>query len=134
MQRYFCSMLSHSGMLLVPVNADKKHDPGEVQDIGHVHAGHLDADLQLQHSLTQPEVGGAMRFSRGVAYLNPQGPSPTGQGSAEAGAQEADLVAQAFSALHARKEGTANGLVRHHSRLEGSQQVLQTCVNLILSL
>ena len=71
----------------------------------------------------QPEVGGVMRFSRGVAYLNPQGPSPTGQGSAEAGAQEADLVAQAFSALQARKEGAANGLVRQHSRLEGLQTV-----------
>ena len=71
----------------------------------------------------QPEVGGVMRFSRGVAYLNPQGPSPTGQGSAEAGAQEADLVAQAFSALQARKEGAANGLVRQHSRLEGLQPV-----------
>ena len=86
-------------------------------------AGHLDADLQLQQSLLQPEVGGVMRFSRGVAYLNPQGPSPTGQGSAEAGAQEADLVAQAFSALQARKEGAANGLVRQHSRLETLQQV-----------
>ncbi len=85
--------------------------------------GHLDADLQLQRSLMQPEVGGAMRFSRGVAYLNPQGPSPTGQGSAEAGAQEADLVAQAFSALQARKEGAASGPVRQHSRLEGLQQV-----------
>ncbi len=71
----------------------------------------------------QPEVGGVMRFSRGVAYLNPQGPSPTGQGSAEAGAQEADLVAQAFSALQARKEGAANGLVRQHSPLEGLQPV-----------
>ena len=71
----------------------------------------------------QPEVGGVMRFSRGVAYLNPQGPSPTGQGSAEAGAQEADLVAQAFSALQARKEGAANGLVRQPSRLEGLQPV-----------
>ena len=99
----------------------------QYRTFGHLCAGHLDADLQLQHSLTQPEVGGAMRFSRGVAYLNPQGPSPAGQGSAEAGAQEADLVAQAFSALHARKEGAANGLVRHHSRLEGSQQVLTVC-------
>ncbi len=72
----------------------------------------------------QPEVGGVMRFSRGVAYLNPQGPSPTGQGSAEAGAQEADLVAQAFSALQARKEGASNGLVRQHSRLEGLQPVI----------
>ncbi len=71
----------------------------------------------------QPEVSGVMRFSRGVAYLNPQGPSPTGQGSAEAGAQEADLVAQAFSALQARKEGAANGLVRQHSPLEGLQPV-----------
>ncbi len=87
-------------------------------------AGHLDADLQLQQSLMQPEVGGVMRFSRGVAYLNPQGPSPTGQGSAEAGAQEADLVAQAFSALQACKEGAANGLVRQHSRLEGLQPVI----------
>ena len=73
----------------------------------------------------QPEVGGAMRFSKGVAYLNPQGPSPAGQGSSEAGsAQEADLVAQAFSALQARKEGAANSPVRQHSsRLESSQQV-----------
>lgn len=65
-----------------------------------------------------------MRFSRGVAYLNPQGPSPTGQGSAEAGAQEADLVAQAFSALQARKEGAANGLVRQQSRPESLQLVM----------
>ncbi|KAL0047976.1 hypothetical protein WJX82_004829 [Trebouxia sp. C0006] len=89
--------------------------------VRNVYTGHLDADLQLQQSLMQPEVGGVMRFSRGVAYLNPQGPSPTGQGSAEAGAQEADLVAQAFSALQARKEGAANGLVRQHSPLEGLQ-------------
>lgn len=75
----------------------------------------------------QPEVGGAMRFSRGVAYLNPQGAgaTPAGQGSAEAGAQqEADLVAQAFSALQARKEGTPPpALVRHPTRLETRQQV-----------
>ena len=75
----------------------------------------------------QPEVGGSMRFSKGVAYLNPQGAGaqPAGQGSAEAGAQEADLVAQAFSALQAREEGsTSAGLVRQHSRLETWQQVL----------
>ncbi|KAL0030394.1 hypothetical protein WJX79_000988 [Trebouxia sp. C0005] len=89
--------------------------------VRNVYTGHLDADLQLQQSLMQPEVGGVMRFSRGVAYLNPQGPSPTGQGSAEAGAQEADLVAQAFSALQARKEGAANGLVRQQSRPESLQ-------------
>ena len=70
-----------------------------------------------------PKVGGAMRFSRGVAYLNPQGPSPAGQGSAEAGAQEADLVAQAFSALQARKEGPSGSPVRQQSRLEALQQV-----------
>ena len=67
-----------------------------------------------------------MRFSRGVAYLNPQGAGapPAGQGSAETGAQEADLVAQAFSALQARKEGTsASNLVRQPSRLEAMQQV-----------
>lgn len=90
-------------------------------------AGHLEADLQLRHSLMQPEVGGAMRFSRGVAYLNPQGAgaAPAGQGSAEAGAQEeADLVAQAFSALQARKEGTLpSGPVRQPSRTEAVQQV-----------
>lgn len=68
-----------------------------------------------------------MRFSRGVAYLNPQGAGapPAGQGTAEAGAQEADLVAQAFSALQARKEGTSAGLVRQQSRLEAMQQVMK---------
>lgn len=88
-------------------------------------SGHLEADLQLRRSLMQPEVGGAMRFSRGVAYLNPQGAGapPPGQGTAEAGAQEADVVAQAFSALQARKEGTSAGLVRQQSRLEAMHQV-----------
>ena len=68
-----------------------------------------------------------MRFSRGVAYLNPQGAgaAPAGQGSAEAGAQEeADLVAQAFSALQARKEGTPTpGPVRQPNRHDPEQQV-----------
>ncbi|KAL3160063.1 hypothetical protein ABBQ38_009778 [Trebouxia sp. C0009 RCD-2024] len=94
--------------------------------VRNVYTGHLEADLQLRHSLMQPEVGGAMRFSRGVAYLNPQGAgaAPAGQGSAEAGAQEeADLVAQAFSALQARKEGTLpSGPVRQPSRTEAVQQ------------
>ena len=92
--------------------------------------GHLEADLQLQRSLMHPEVGGAMRFSRGVAYLNPQGPSPAGQSSAEAGAQEADLVAQAFSALQARKEGpSGTPTVRQQSRLEALQQVYPRSTN-----
>ena len=88
-------------------------------------AGHLDADLQLRHGLMQPEIGGLMRFSRGVAYLNPPGPSQTGQGAAEAGAREAELVAHAFAALQAQKEGgTANGgLARQQTRLEGLSQV-----------
>ena len=94
-------------------------------DFGCFASGHLEADLQLRRSLMQPEVGGAMRFSRGVAYLNPQGAGapPPGQGTAEAGAQEADVVAQAFSALQARKEGTSAGLVRQQSRLEAMHQV-----------
>ena len=75
----------------------------------------------------QPEVGGAMRFSRGVAYLNPQGPSPAGQGPAEAGMQEADLVGQAFSALQARKEGASGSLTRQQSRSDIVQQVDCAC-------
>ena len=55
---------------------------GVEHDFGCCASGHLEADLQLRRSLMQPEVGGAMRFSRGVAYLNPQGAGAPPQGRA----------------------------------------------------
>ena len=83
--------------------------------------------MQLQHSLTQPEVGGVMRFSRGIVYLN-QGNAArgaTGQATPESGAhRKADLVAQAFSALSAHTDASSDpSLLRQYSRLEGIPQV-----------
>lgn len=92
-------------------------------------AGYLDAALKLDRSLTQPIVSGEMRFSRGTAFLSPQGGQADragasgAQGASERGRTVLDssVVSKAFTALTARKDGSS--LSRSLSRLE-----LQVCL------
>lgn len=89
--------------------------------------GYLDASLKLDRSLTQPIVGGDMRFSRGTAFLFPQGgqaerSTVAGGGAALSGGERgrtvlnSSMVSKAFTALTARKDG--GSLSRSLSRLE----------------
>lgn len=82
--------------------------------VRNVYTGDLDADMSVAGCLTSPVLGGHVRFSRGVAYLMPQGaatattPADTlapanGNGSSTAATnmEESDMVTKAFSALKA---------------------------------
>lgn len=82
----------------------------------------LDADLRLQRSVYQPEVGGNIKLSRAEATIPIQGaPSPSSERPV---ATVADEVKQAFDALRAKQDAQTNTLVRHPSiHLEDPQQV-----------
>lgn len=95
--------------------------------------GYLDAALKLDRSLTQPIVGGDMRFSRGTAFLFPQGGQAERSnggsgGTALSGGERgstmlnSSMVSKAFTALTARKDG--GSLSRSLSRLELQVRVL----------
>lgn len=47
-------------------------------------SGSVDASLTLQHSMTQPVLGGWVRLSKGVAFLLPQGSAPQATSAAAA--------------------------------------------------
>lgn len=88
--------------------------------------GLFDASLKVRHSVVEPVVGGNVRFSRGVALLQPQAP-PASDGAASDTASEARRLLPAFSAL-----ARGDGLTRSLSRLDLLQQArhLQAAVRL----
>ncbi|KAK9840821.1 hypothetical protein WJX81_007219 [Elliptochloris bilobata] len=84
--------------------------------VRNVYTGLFDASLKVRHSVMEPVVGGNMRFSRGVASLQPQAP-PEPDGGAADTASEARHLLPAFSAL-----ARSDGLSRSLSRLDLLQQ------------
>lgn len=79
-------------------------------------AGLFDASLKVRHSVVAPVVGGNMRFSRGMASLQPQA-SPAADGGAGETASEARRLLPAFSVL-----ARGDSLPRSLSRLDLLQQ------------
>ncbi len=94
------------------------------------YAGALDARVSVRGAASAPIIGGWVRFSRGTAYLLPQGVAatpaaeaavtpPMGAAATAGGAAEAELVERAFSALKAgrlRAAAAASPQVRHAAR------------------
>eukprot|EP00879_Flechtneria_rotunda_P005399 GHRR01005689.1.p1 GENE.GHRR01005689.1~~GHRR01005689.1.p1 ORF type:complete len:594 (+),score=268.38 GHRR01005689.1:244-1782(+) len=108
----------------LPIKADSTNskqplvDSGLVAEVSNIdlrvrnmYSGLLDASLEVNGSLTAPQLGGVVVFSRGTAYLVPPAAAGTGstaeaQEAAAAAASasqlgQADMVKRAFSALKA---------------------------------
>lgn len=85
-----------------------------------MYAGNVDASLRVANALTEPHLGGWLRFSRGTVFLSPQqSPAPGTPGGPAvqtpapsspmppevlAAAPERDVVAQAFAMLKAGRK------------------------------